>query len=132
MLDPDVTLALIAHIRAQCPDLVTVDEAPFAEPIDHFDAQTPAALVYLAEDAAAAEVDTVRPVQRIGMTYGVWLVCKREDFRAQRHALRAAVFGWVPSEAHEPFAYRGGTMNDIRGDLIWWREFWTVDTWLRG
>ncbi|XKE45751.1 hypothetical protein LG302_01000 [Halomonas organivorans] len=131
MTDPDIIDDLIARITAECPGLVTVDEAPFAEPIDNFDAQTPAALVYLAEDGSAGDLETLRTVQKVSMTYGIWLLCERADFRTERHALREALFGHGFSPGHEPMAYRGGQTVDIRGHLIWWREFWTVDTWLR-
>jgi len=132
MSDPDVIDALIARVGAQCPMLATVDEAWFAEPVDHFDTQAPAALIYLAEDAAAGELETIRPTQRVRLTYGIWLVTKRAGFRAERQALRECLMGWEPSPEHEPMAYRGGQTTDIRGELIWWREFWTLDTWLRG
>lgn len=132
MTDPDVIDALIARIAAECPDLATVDEAWFAEPIDHFDSQTPAALIYLAEDAAAGELETQRPTQRVRLTYGIWLVTKRDGFRAERQAIRECLMGWEPSPEHEPMGYRGGQTTDIRGELIWWREFWTLDTWLHG
>lgn len=132
MTDPDIIDALIARVTAECPGLATVDEAWFAEPIDHFDSQTPAALIYLAEDGQAGPLETLRPVQRVTLTYGVWLVCHRAEFRGQRHSIRTALMGHEFSEEHEPMAYRGGQTTDIRGTLIWWREFWIVDTWLRG
>lgn len=131
MMDPDIIDDLLARLASECPGLVTIDEAWFAEPIDDFDAQTPAALAYLAEDAGEA-LETLRPTQRVTLTYGIWLVCERADFRAQRQALRSALMGHVFSEHHDPAAYRGGQTTDIRGALIWWREFWTVDTWLHG
>lgn len=130
MNDPDITQALIQRIKDQCPGLRTIKEAWFAEPIDRFEEQTPAVLPYLAEDGAAGEVETLRPKQKVAMTYGVWLVCKREDFKAQRQALREALFAHVFGDRHDPAAYRGGETTDIRGEFIWWREFWTVGTWL--
>lgn len=131
MMDPDIIDDLLVRLAGECPGLVTIDEAWFAEPIDDFDAQTPAALAYLAEDAGEA-LETLRPTQRVTLTYGIWLVCERADFRTQRQALRSALMGHVFSEHHDPVAYRGGQTTDIRGALIWWREFWTVDTWLHG
>lgn len=131
MTDPDIIEALIQRVRDQCPGLVTVDHAWFAAPIDNFDDQTPAALIYLAEDGAAAALETIRPVQRITLTYGLWLVCHRAEFRPQRQAIRQALFGHGFGQKYNPMAYRGGQTSDIRGSLIWWREFWTVDTWLR-
>ncbi len=131
MTDPDIIDDLIARITAECPGLATVDEAWFAAPIDHFDSQTPAVLAYLAEDGPAGEIETIRPRQRITLTYGLWLVCHRAEFRPQRAALRAALMGHGFSPHHDAMAYRGGQTTDIRGTLIWWREFWTVDTWLR-
>lgn len=132
MNDPDIIDQLLERVRDQCPGLVNVDEAWFAEPIDSFDTQTPAALAYLAEDAVDGPPETLRSVQLVTLTYGIWLVCKRSDFKAQRQALRSALMGHVFSQHHNAMAYRGGQTTDIRGDLIWWREFWTVDTHLRG
>lgn len=130
MQDPDVIDELIDRVRDQCPDLATVEEAWFASPIDDFNAQTPAALPYLAEDGASGEIETLRPKQAVTMTYGVWLVCKRAEFRAQRQALREALFGHGFTPTHDPAAYQGGKTVDIRGELIWWREYWDVGTWL--
>lgn len=132
MNDPDIIDQLLQRVRDQCPDLVNVDEAWFAEPLDNFDTQTPAALAYLAEDTADNPPETLRPVQPVTLTYGIWLVCKRSDFKNQRQALRDALMGHAFSEDHNPMAYRGGQTSDIRGELIWWREFWTVSTHLRG
>lgn len=131
MIDIDVIDALIQRVRDTCPGLAMVDEAWFAEPLDNFDEQTPAALIYLAEDTARADADTLRPVQPVRLTYGLWLVCKRADFRPQRSALRDTLMGAEFSPEHNPMQYRGGQTTDIRGELIWWREFWTTDTWLR-
>lgn len=131
MNDPDVIDELLDLLRDKCPGMATIDNAPFAEPIHNFDQQTPAALAYLAKDTATGDAETTRPVQQIRVTYGIWLVCKRDDFKAQRQALREALMGHGFSERHNPMQYLGGENVDIRGDLIWWREFWTTDTWLR-
>lgn len=131
MTDPDIIDDLLARLRDKCPAMATVDEAWFAAPIDDFDAQTPAALAYLAEDTARGDAQTTRPVQEIRLTYGIWLVCKRSEFRGQRQALREALMGHGFSPHHNPMQYRGGQTTDIRGEFIWWREFWTTDTWLR-
>ena len=130
MNDPDVIDQLIQYVRDTCPRMATVEEAWFAEPLDHFDTQAPAALLYLAEDTAQGDAETLRPIQQIRLTYGIWQVCKRADFRPQRQALRDALMGWAASDEHNPMQYRGGQTTDIRGELIWWREFWTIDTWL--
>ena len=129
MSDYDVIDDLIALVRSECPGLATVEEAWFASPIDHFDSQTPACLIYLAEDAAD-EAETMRSVQRVTLSYGLWLVCSRDDFRAQRASIRKVLHGHMFSEQYDPLSYRGGQTTDIRGEYVWWREFWTVDTWL--
>ena len=131
MTDPDIIDDLLARLRDKCPAMATVDHAPFAESIDNFDAQTPAALAWLAKDGATGDAQTTRPVQGLRLTYGIWLVCKRADFKAQRQALREALMGHGFSPQHNPTQYLGGETTDIRGELIWWREYWTVDTWLR-
>lgn len=131
MNDIDIIDDLLARLRAECPGLVTVEEAWFAAPLDRFDEQTPAAFAYLAEDAAAGDIETLRPVQAVTLTYGIWLVCPRDAFRPQRQAIRQALFGHGFSPLHDPMAYRGGQTTDIRGELIWWREYWTTTTRVR-
>ncbi|QPI65882.1 hypothetical protein [Vreelandella venusta] len=131
MNDPDVIDDLLALLRDKCPGMATVDHAPFAEPIDNFDQQTPAVLAYLAKDGVTGEARTTQPVQPLRLTYGIWLVCKRGEFKAQRQALRESLMGHGFSDLHNPVEYLGGENHDIRGELIWWREYWTTDTWLR-
>lgn len=130
MHQPDIQPELIARLQAQCPDMVSVQEAWFMEPLDNLGTETPAAFVYLSEDGATGEPQTTCPRQPVTLSYGVWLVCRRADFRPQRDAIRAALFGWVPSDQHSVVGYKGGKA-DIRGEYIWWREFWNVDTWYR-
>lgn len=127
----DVIDAVITRIRDQCPVFATVDEAWFAQPIDDLHAETPAALVYLANDNPAGEVETLRPVQQVGLTYGVWILAPRAQFREAREQVRAALFGHDIDPEHNPMGYAGGETTDIRGEFIWWREFWVTETWLR-
>jgi len=127
----DVIDAVIARINAECPVFVTVDEAWFAQPIDDLGAETPAALVYLANDNAAGEIETLRPVQATTLSYGVWILAPRAQFREARRQVRAALFGHAVDADHNPFGFAGGETADIRGEFVWWREFWTTDTWLR-
>lgn len=130
MNDPDVQPELIARLAALCPDLMRCEDAWFMEPLDRLHEETPAAFVYLHKDGPAGGAETICPRQRVTMIYGIWLVCPLEMFRAQRQAIRNAVFGWCPSERHEPFVFRGGE-NDLRGEYAWWKDLWSVDTWLR-
>lgn len=124
----DIIEPLLQHIQAECPIAVTVDEAWFAEPLDHFDEQCPAVLVYLAEERPTGDPETIRARQPIRLIYGVWLVCRRADFRAARDQLKRALMGHVFSQQHDVMLFHGGKTDDIKGDLIWWREFWATDT----
>lgn len=130
MSQPDIQADLISRLQAMCPNLVSVEEAWFMQPLDELAQQTPAAFVYLAEDGASGDIETTCPRQPVTLNYGIWLVCKRTDFLSQRADIRNALFAWVPSEQHNPVAYAGGKA-DLRGAYIWWREHWTVDTWYR-
>ena len=130
MTDPDIQPALIQRLSDQTSGFVTVSDAWFMAPIDDLAAETPACFVYLVEDGAAADPVTLRPRQAVTLVYGVWLVCPREQFRRQRQQVRAALFGWVPTEYHEPLAYAKGHTSDLRGDTVWWLERWSVDTTL--
>ncbi|WP_413614754.1 hypothetical protein MRB56_12665 [Halomonas cupida] len=130
MNDPDITDAIIERLREQC-DFATLDNAWFAEPLERFGEETPACLVYLAEDSASGQAETLRPIQPVTMVYGVWLVCPEEQFKAKRGEIRRALFGHTFGEAFDPMEYQAGKVADIRGRFVWWREFWTVDTRLR-
>lgn len=130
MNDPDITESVIERLRAQC-DFATLDNAWFAEPIDDLGADLPACLVYLAEDVASGDAETLRPVQPLTMVFGLWLICPRTQFRGKRHEIREALFGHGFGERFNPMEYQGGQTTDIRGEFIWWREFWNVDTHLR-
>lgn len=128
MVDYDITEALIARIKAQCPGFKYVDEAWFSEALDNYDEQTPSALAYIAEDTPGEE-QALTHRQSSTQAYGVFLVCERGDeFRAQRHEIREALFGWRPEGATGVMVYHGGQMAKISGRYVWWREFWRIDT----
>ncbi|WP_447556426.1 phage tail terminator protein [Vreelandella sp. EE22] len=128
MQDYDITPLIIERLKAQCPGFAYVDEAWFSKPVDDYDKDTPAALVYIGEDAGAAPSE-LNGRQAVTTTYGVFIVCERGDtFRAQRHEVREALFGWQPPGTNGVMAYHGGEMAEIRGRYVWWREFWKVVT----
>ena len=130
-MDYDVIEALLAKLAIDCPSAETVDEAWFAAPLDNLDQECPAILAYLAEERPAGSVETLRPVQRVTLVYGIWLVCSRADFRIVRQQVSDSLFGHQFGERYDPTVYMGGKVDDIRGDLIWWREYWSIDTWRR-
>lgn len=130
-MEHDVIEQLLARIAQQCPDIPTIEEAWFAAPLDRFDEQCPAALAYLAEERPRGELETLRPVQAVTLVYGVWIVSPRVGFRVVRQRIADALHGHQFSEQHQPAAYMGGKTDDIRGDYIWWREYWSIDTWRR-
>lgn len=128
MDDYDITEALIARIKAECPGFVYVDEAWFSEPIDDYNKQTPSALVYLAEDAAGP-VNELATRQDALQSYGVFYVVEAgSTFRAQRNQVRKALFGWQPAGGSNVMAFGGGAMSEIRGRYAWWREYWNLTT----
>lgn len=124
--------SIIEHIRSQCPELITVDEAWFAAPLEDLDAEIPAAMPYLQKEDPLGPANTLQPKQPTRWTYGVWLVCYRHQFRDQRAALSHAIFGYQPDEHTNPMEYQGGALQDIKGDLVWWLESWSYDTHKRG
>ncbi|RUR51525.1 phage tail terminator protein [Vreelandella populi] len=128
MQDYDITDALRERIAAQCPGFKYVDEAWFSKPVDDYDQDTPAALVYIAEDAGGTPAE-LNGRQSVNTMYGVFIVAERGDtFRAQRQEVREALFGWRPPGTTGVMAYHGGEMAEIRGRYVWWREFWKVET----
>lgn len=127
----DVITPLLERL-ALIPEAVTVEEAWFAEPLERFDEQTPALMPYLAEERATGEPQTLRPVQQVTLVYGLWIVCRREDFRPLRQSVSDVLFGHQFGEQHNPAAYLGGKVHNIVGDLIWWQESWAIETHRRG
>lgn len=128
MVDYDITSALLARINEQCPGFVYVDEAWFHEPIDDYAEQTPSALAYLAEDTPG-ELQALSHRQSSSQVYGVFIVCERgPEFRARRHELRQALYGWQPAGTSGVMTYHGGQMSEIRGRYVYWRDFWRIDT----
>ncbi|UYV20917.1 hypothetical protein K1Y77_17295 (plasmid) [Halomonas qaidamensis] len=128
MQDYDITNALKARVASECPGFAVVDEAWFSEPIDDYNDKTPAAYVYLAEDSAEAANELSRR-QATAQVYGVFIICETGDtFRAQRHQVREALFGWQPPGSSGVMAFHSGQMQEIRGRYVWWREYWTLET----
>lgn len=128
MQDYDITDALKARIAEQCPGFAYVDEAWFSESIEDYNEQTPSALVYIAEDAGETPSELSRR-QAVSTVYGVFIVCERGDtFRAQRHEVRQALFGWQPDGTTGVMSYQGGQMVEIRGRYVLWREYWRIAT----
>lgn len=127
MVDYDITEALIARIKAECPGFKNVEEAWFSDPPDDYHEDTPSALPYLAEDTPG-EVDLTQR-QSASQVYGVFLVCEiGTELRAQRHELRQALYGWQPAGTSGVMHYHGGQMAEIRGLYVYWRDFWRIDT----
>lgn len=123
---------IIARIQAQCPDIETVEEAWFAAPLEDLGAELPAAMIYLQKEDPLGPANTLQPKQPTRWTYGVWLVCNRDQFREQRKSISDALFSYQPTEHTNPMEYQGGALQDIKGDLIWWLESWSYDTHKRG
>lgn len=128
MIDPDIQTQFIERIASEC-DFVTVEQAWFMKPVE-LRTDLPACFTYLAEDGPSGDINTISPRQRTTLVYGVWLVCRRDEFQAKRHELREALFGWTPTEHHTPMAYAGGQTSDLQGDIVWWLERWSTDTQL--
>lgn len=128
----DLTTAIIARLREQCPGLVSVTEAETTEPIDNIREDTPCAQVYYAEDGATDETNGMQQRQTVSQVYGVWIVARvGEDYRAQRKAVRDALFGWQPEPGGHLMAYQGGKIEKILGGYRLWHEFWAIDVLYR-
>lgn len=129
--DYDLTAALVAHIKATCPGFVYVDEAWFHKPLDDFPQQTPAALVYMADDLAG-QLGGMGARQATQTVYGVFIVsAKGSVLRERRKELREALFGWQPNPAGAVMSFHGGGMEDLQGRYAWWKDFWRIDNMLR-
>lgn len=141
MQNPDIQADLIARLQAQLQapagDFVTVEPAWQMSTLKDPYSQAPAAYVYLHAEGAAGDADpqTTCPRQRVSLVYGVYLVVSADDFSARAQDVRQALFGWVPSERHEPMALRSGERinNGAEGigePFVQYRQLWSVDTWL--
>lgn len=139
MQNPDIQAALLDRLRDQCSDLFRIiDDAWNAPPVDRLYETTPAAYVFLHTEGPdrGSEPDTLCPRQRVTFVYAVHVVVNGAQFVEATHRLREALFGWCPTEQHEPMASRGGErvtggQSPIGGLFIEYRQLWSVDTWLR-
>lgn len=125
----DVIKPLLARLKEQCPQFPVIDHAWFTEPLTSFESQTPAVLVYLDNDSAEPDTGGTCVNQRVTLTYGIWIVCKQPVFPEARAAIREALCGQSFTRHHEAMQYVGGKANDIHGELIWWREYWSISTY---
>lgn len=46
----------------------------------------------------------------------------RADMEALRNQIDAALFGWQPTEAHEPMFFRRGAMMELKDATLWWQD----------
>lgn len=128
MIDHDIIDPLIAHIRAACPALATVEEAWFHQPLDDYAGQLPLVAPYLVGEVATGDAATTRPRQPLRVRYGVWLVARRDEFRARKHELYQALFGFQASQHHDPLQFHSAKVEDIKGSIVWWVSYWETDT----
>ncbi|MGJ8518446.1 phage tail terminator protein [Carnimonas bestiolae] len=122
---------LIDRLRELVPQLKTVDEAWFAQPIDDLGDEVPAGLPYLAGEGANSDIATLRPIQQMEQTYGLWIVAPRDIFGEVRKQIRLALFGHQLSQYHNPLQYGQGGQMDVKGRYVWWHETWTTTTHYR-
>lgn len=139
MQNPDIQPALIERLNAECGDLFAViDDAWNAPPVERLYETTPAAYVFLYAEGPDRDADpeTICPRQRVTFVYAVHLVVNGEQFRDISHRVREALFGWCPTEQHEPMALRAGERitggkSPVGGLYVEYQQRWSVDTWLR-
>lgn len=128
MTEIDIIDPLIVRVKALCPELESVEEAWFHKPLDDYSAQLPMACPYLVGEVATSDAETLRPRQQVRLRYGVWLVARREDFRARKEELYRALFGYQGSEHHDPLQFHSAKVEDIKGSIVWWISYWETDT----
>ena len=138
MNNPDIQAELLARLQDRLgTEWRAIGNAWDMPELDNLHDDVPAVFVYLHADGADGKADpqTTCPRQRISMVYGVFAVVPGPQFVERMHDIRKALFGWVPSEHHEPMALRSGERvnngtGEITGPFVAYRQLWSVDTWL--
>jgi|GEM_PF-1058183 len=139
MQNPDIQPDLMQRLRDQCGDVFEViEDAWNAPPAERLHETTPAAYVFLFQEGPDrnSEPETLCPRQRVTFVYAVHLVVSGAQFTGVSQSVRDALFGWCPTEQHEPMASRGGEriyggQSPLGGLYIEYQQRWSVDTWLR-
>lgn len=103
--------------------------------------QAPSAFVIPVTESARPNSLTTGVAQMVSVTIAVLIVVKAvndpagrrnvDAFDGPRQAVRGALLGWPPSEAHTPLEYARGRMDLIGDGLAWWRDEFTTTSLIR-
>lgn len=124
-------LPIIARIAAQCDKYKSVDVPTSLEPVDDL-ATTPVAFVYWVAEPSATR-DVVLTSQTRTLIFGVMSVAQMpnaaantEPLEEAREQLIANLVGWSPAPGHGAIEHSHAEIMDIRGDLVWVRDYFTT------
>lgn len=130
-----IVAAIVARLKetgtpfalvAEVADLASVEKRPSA---------TPAAYVFIKEDAAGENERMTGPVlQRIEADVAVVLITDNltdgrmgtasTDIEALKTWTRSKVIGFTPTMIDEPVTYVGGQIVKARSGTVWWEELY--------
>ncbi len=121
-----------AEIEDKAPFFKTVELAWTMEPVEDFEEEVPAALVYPGEQYSTRDSDSPTSRQGVVSEIRVLIVCKLSDLSRGIKDLREALFGFQPGEKFEETKYRNrgerpfGRPIDIKAKYVWWEETYEV------
>jgi hypothetical protein len=135
---------IVARLQAQAPSLVAIEGAAAyavlktAPPLHRLPS---AFVVPLAEEAGENRLAT-GIAQRVVAGYGVVLIVPGDradrvgaapsiELETLRRETHAALLGWQPSAATEPFLFVGGELLRFQGDALWWQDSFSTAYALR-
>lgn len=132
IVEGDVT-SVIDRINAETVTLA--DPAIHAwtkDPVDNFESEVPACLVYPGEAFSSQAGDSPVCRQLVAPSVSVIVICKIEQLPVTLKEIRLAVIGWSPDEnyAFFRFTHRNkpfGEPMDILASYIWWLDVYETE-----
>ncbi len=132
---------VIARLKDQVAALKLVGGAAEIGAAAEALAASPAAFV-IEERDVASPMDVANEVhQRVDVSLSVFLAVRNakdsrgqsgaDDLETLRLAVRTALLGWSPESGVAPLLYVGGELFRFEPGLIWWREGWRTDHYIR-
>lgn len=127
-------LPIIDFIAQTCDRYQRVSTPVSLEPIDEL-SDIPAAFVYWINETTTTR-DVTKTSQKRVLTFGVMTVAQMPAANAEpledvREQLIDALLGWAPSAEYSPITHSNAEIMDIRGDIIWVRDYFTTALHIR-
>lgn len=114
---------VITQLNTELTNFNTVKAAWTSKPLANFDAELPAALVYLAGIESEPSPFANATIQPGDYRIAVLIVCPVADLETRMGEVRVALAGFEPTGGTwDPFEHQSGDTVEINESIVWWRD----------